>query len=523
MANEFKAKNGLITPVVTANVAIGTVPLVITSTTLCNNLNADYLDNQHGSYYAPVNNATMTGSFTASATTENIDIGNSQSSGVITIGGAAAGGNIVLGRSTNSQTVSVASAALASGQTRSINIGTSGLSGSTTNIYIGAATADTSTTAIRGAVALAATTENINIGVNQTTGAIAIGGSSGTNTIDVGRSTDTQTVSIAGGATANTKTKTLNIGTGGVSGSTTNIVIGTATSGAASNVNVQATSLSIPAGTVLKKAGTGNLEGGEIVFEKGDTSSLTGNLVVDLYNNGLRFWDSSTTVGVNLNFTAGVAGATSNIALFSDILSFKTISVSGQSDIVADSSADTLTLVAGTGISLTTNASTDTLTITSTSSGATITNDTSTNATYYPVASSATSGSLSTAYTSSTKYTYNPSTGNLSATQFTSLSDKSKKKNISTIKNALDKVEQLRGVSFDWIDNNKSSIGLIAQEVEQVIPEVVETTYHSDDTIHYEEKSVSYGNIVGLLIEAIKEQQQQIDWLTAQLTKDKYR
>jgi hypothetical protein len=65
-------------------------------------------------------------------------------------------------------------------------------------------------------------------------------------------------------------------------------------------------------------------------------------------------------------------------------------------------------------------------------------------------------------------------------------------------------VERLDGVRYDWIDNNKPSIGLIAQDVEEVLPEIVET---SSDNI----KSVSYGNLVGVLVEAIKDLQNQIN------------
>ena len=117
-----------------------------------------------------------------------------------------------------------------------------------------------------------------------------------------------------------------------------------------------------------------------------------------------------------------------------------------------------------------------------------------------------TTGSANSTDVSSTTLKFLPSTGNLSATSFTSLSDVNKKKNITKIDNALEITQQLEGVRFDWKDTHKSSLGLIAQEVEKVLPELVET---SDDGT----KSVSYGNIIGVLIEAIKEQQKQIDTL----------
>jgi len=84
------------------------------------------------------------------------------------------------------------------------------------------------------------------------------------------------------------------------------------------------------------------------------------------------------------------------------------------------------------------------------------------------------------------------------------------KENIKTIDNAIDKVKALRGVEYNKIDSTEKSIGVIAQEIEEVIPEVV----REDDQGM---KSVAYGNITAVLIEAIKEQQKQIDELKKQL------
>jgi hypothetical protein len=146
------------------------------------------------------------------------------------------------------------------------------------------------------------------------------------------------------------------------------------------------------------------------------------------------------------------------------------------------------------------------------SGGATLSNDTTTNATYYPTFSNATSGTYSTAYVSNTKCTFNPSTGTLSATVFTSLSDVTQKKNIQKISNSTDLIKQINGVRFDWKDNDESSAGVIAQEVEEIMPEIVHT---NDDGI----KSVNYNGIIGLLVEAIKEQQNQIEELKSQINK----
>jgi len=79
----------------------------------------------------------------------------------------------------------------------------------------------------------------------------------------------------------------------------------------------------------------------------------------------------------------------------------------------------------------------------------------------------------------------------------TQSSDIALKKNINTIDSALDKVNQMRGVSFDRLDKDISSVGLIAQELEKVAPELVH------DNKEY--KSVAYTNLTAYLIEAIKE------------------
>ena len=93
------------------------------------------------------------------------------------------------------------------------------------------------------------------------------------------------------------------------------------------------------------------------------------------------------------------------------------------------------------------------------------------------------------------------------ATQFLYSSDESLKKNIQVIPDALDKVLKLEGVSFQWKDGDEKSLGLIAQDVEKILPELVKT--NSETGL----KSVEYGNLVAPLIEAIKEQQKQINEL----------
>ena len=103
-------------------------------------------------------------------------------------------------------------------------------------------------------------------------------------------------------------------------------------------------------------------------------------------------------------------------------------------------------------------------------------------------------------------------------------SDANLKTNVVSIENALDKVKQIRGVEFDWtqeyIDDKggedgyfvrKHDVGVIAQEVEAVLPEVVGTRENGT-------KAVRYDRMVALLVEAIKDQQSQIDELKQIIT-----
>jgi len=96
------------------------------------------------------------------------------------------------------------------------------------------------------------------------------------------------------------------------------------------------------------------------------------------------------------------------------------------------------------------------------------------------------------------------SSGIVTAQDFDALSDINYKENINTVNGALLKVEQLRGVKFDWKESGLPSYGVIAQELEQVLPELV----HGNDP-----KTVNYNGIIGVLIEAIKELKAEVEEL----------
>jgi hypothetical protein len=92
----------------------------------------------------------------------------------------------------------------------------------------------------------------------------------------------------------------------------------------------------------------------------------------------------------------------------------------------------------------------------------------------------------------------------ITAADFNSTSDANLKDNIRTIESALEKVSNINGVLFEWKSTGDTSAGVVAQEVEKVLPEVVKTL---------DGKTVNYNGLIGLLIEAIKEQQVQIEEL----------
>ena len=118
----------------------------------------------------------------------------------------------------------------------------------------------------------------------------------------------------------------------------------------------------------------------------------------------------------------------------------------------------------------------------------------------------------------------NDSLGKLSAENdiIAFASDKRLKENIVEISNPLDKIKQLRGVYYDWKKDVKekgfhpgrkiNEIGMVAQDVEKVIPQAIEPAPFNNDY-----KTIKYNRIIPLLVECIKDQQKQIDELKSKL------
>jgi hypothetical protein len=335
-------------------------------------------------------------------------------------------------------------------------------------------------------------------------------------------------------------------------------------------VDASVTNAKLANSGVTVSPGTGMSGGGAVSL--GGTITLT--------NAGV----TSNVAGTGITVSGGTGAVTiTNSDRGSSQSIFKNVAVSGQSTVVADGNDDTLTLAAGSNVTITTNASTDTITIASTdttysvgdggltavnftttrrdkldgiAAGATNVTNTNqlTNGAGY-ITSSATSLSLSGNLTVSSgnssgggiiladdgdivdlndsfcamRFTGGvrvhagnrtggvaitlASGGSITATgDITAYSDKRVKENINTIEDALDKVKALRGVTYNRTDKEDKSekIGVIAQEIQQVLPQVV---HEQEDGM----LGVSYGNITAVLIEAIKEQQAQIELLKVEI------
>jgi hypothetical protein len=135
--------------------------------------------------------------------------------------------------------------------------------------------------------------------------------------------------------------------------------------------------------------------------------------------------------------------------------------------------------------------------------GATILDDT-VNATRYVTFVDSTSGTMTKANVDAV-LSFNPSTGTLSSTIFNSTSDETLKYDVKPIENALGFIDEMNGVSFKWKKNDQASLGVIAQDIEKVLPELVGTDG--------ENKTVNYNGIIAVLIQAVKELSKRVEEL----------
>lgn len=148
-----------------------------------------------------------------------------------------------------------------------------------------------------------------------------------------------------------------------------------------------------------------------------------------------------------------------------------------------------------------------------------VSNQTADTDTYYPLMNTATSGDITDLSVSSSKLSFQPSsgtltvndlsttnitaTGNLEAGTITETSSRVLKTNIKPITGAINQISSLEGVSYIRITSGKKEAGLIAEEVEKILPELVESSGKY--------KSISYSRLTAYLIEAVKDLKKQID------------
>jgi hypothetical protein len=125
-----------------------------------------------------------------------------------------------------------------------------------------------------------------------------------------------------------------------------------------------------------------------------------------------------------------------------------------------------------------------------------ISDDTSTDESRFISFVGSTSGNTQSFGVSSSKLFFNPSTGTLNATEFNSLSDETLKEDMHIVNNALDIINNIEGFKFAWKDTKKLSLGVSAQRLERIIPELVTNGNY---------KTVNYNGLIAILIEAIKE------------------
>ena len=223
--------------------------------------------------------------------------------------------------------------------------------------------------------------------------------------------------------------------------------------------------------------------------------------------------NSGNTFIQDITFTFDGFGHVVSASAVSAAVVETTLKIDGGTAVSGD-----LTITGSNGISVTQGGTgSKTFTIDGANSFPNLSNDITTNATYYPVFYATDPGATTVRATevkvSNSKLTFNPSTGQLNAVDYNSTSDARLKDNVVSLSDALSKVNAINGYSYTLKSDlsNTRRLGVLAQEIMNVVPEVVngseETTY-----------SVSYGALVPLLIEAIKELTAEVNSLKNQLS-----
>jgi hypothetical protein len=264
----------------------------------------------------------------------------------------------------------------------------------------------------------------------------------------------------------------------------------------------------------IKKSATGSAVPSSLVFGELAINYADGKIYYKNVNSSIVEF-SPTTGGTN---SFGTVNANSTLVIADSPGGILTFIAGDNISIVGDAINDRITVSANLSPALTvanaafgkantaeTTAIAAFAKANSSGGGIAISTDNATNNTFFVTLSTLTTGTATTLNVATTKLTFNPSSGTLSATVFNSLSDRSYKANVRALVNSLDIVDNLRGVSFNWKDSGQASIGVIAQEIEAYVPSLV--------TDNNGIKNVNYDGIIGLLIESIKELKDRIEVL----------
>jgi hypothetical protein len=233
---------------------------------------------------------------------------------------------------------------------------------------------------------------------------------------------------------------------------------------------------------------TGSISANNVTVSGTLTGNLTGNLIGDVFapNGTTKILENGNGTNIPATLTGNVNGTVSSLT------NHTTNSLTeGSNNLYFTTARARASVSAGTGVSY--NSGTGVISI-----GQAV--GTSSNVRF----GNATPGTPAIAATGAIT-----ATGDVTA--FASSSDIRKKENIEKIDNALEKVLNIGGYTYNFIGDDTRLTGVIAQEIEKVLPEVVYEI--DDDQFGGKTKAIRYGNIVGLLIEAIKELKEELEEL----------